>query len=194
MYLTLGRLEEADRHSLWALESKRDSADAWALRGDCFNARGKADEALAAYHRALALQPDYPAVQMEAAEIYRRQGRYDRLLATLDRLQEGIGMEQTPPRVDVLQGIAMRKVGRFEEAKRSFLRAAQKDPENDSPHIELAALALERGDTASAQNAFAEAVRLNPSLAQGQDWMQQLELEQARLATDPRQNSLPPIR
>lgn len=194
MYLTLGRLEEADRHSLWALESKRDSADAWALRGDCLNARGEADEALAAYHRALALQPDYPAVQLEAAEIYRRQGRYDRLLATLDRLQEGIGMEQTPPRVDVLQGIAMRKVGRFEEAKRSFLRATQKDPENDSPHIELAALALERGDTASAQNAFAEAVRLNPSLAQGQDWMQQLELEQARLATDPRQNSLPPIR
>ena len=131
---------------------------------------------------------------MEAAEIYRQQGRYDRLLATLDRLQDGLGPEKTSPRVDVLQGIAMRKVGRFEEAKRCFLRAAQKDPKDESPHVELATLALERGDNAAAKEFFSEAVRLNPSLAKGPDWVQQLELEQARLATDPRRNSLPPMR
>ena len=38
MYLELGRLEDADSHSLWALESTRDSAEAWALRGDCLKA------------------------------------------------------------------------------------------------------------------------------------------------------------
>lgn len=185
MYLTMGRLEEADRHCLWALESNRDSAETWALRGDCLKARGQADEALAAYHRALALQPDYPQVQIDAAEIYRLQGRYDRLLATLDQLQDGMGVEQTPAQVDLLQGIAMRKLNRNEEAKRSFLRAISKAPEDYSPHVELASLALQRGDVASARESFAEAVRLNPSLARARDWMQQLQSEEGRIAADP---------
>ncbi len=194
MYLTLGRLEEADRHSLWALESKRDSAEAWALRGDCLKARGEADEALAAYHRALALQPDFPDVQIEAAEIYRLQGRHDRLLATLDRLQESMGADQTPSRVDLLQGVAMRKVGRADEAQRLFLRAARKDPDDYSAHLELASLSLESGDIESARTSFAEAVRLNPSLANARDWMQQLRSEPGRLAADPRIDELPQIR
>ncbi|MEM8667629.1 MAG: tetratricopeptide repeat protein [Planctomycetota bacterium] len=194
MYLTLGRLDEADQHSLWALESKRDSSEAWALRGDCLKASGKADEALAAYHRALALQPDFPAVQMEAAEIYRLQGRYDRLLATLDRLQDSVGVEQTPARVDLLQGIAMRKVGRVDQARRSFERAALKEPLNHGPHVELASLALAGGDLATAKNHYSEAVRLNPSLAMSRDWMQQLQSDEARLAAELPSTDLPPFR
>lgn len=194
MYLNLGRLEEADRHSLWALESQRDSSEAWALRGDCLKARGEADEALAAYHRALALQPDYPEVQLEAAEIYRLQARYDRLLATLDRLQDAMGIEETPARADVLQGIAMRKLGRTHEAKRSFVRAVQKEPNDYSPHVELASLALERGDVAAARESFTEAVRLNPSLARARDWMQQLQSEEGRIAVDPDTTPPPQLR
>ena len=35
MHLELGRIDEADDHSQWALESDRQSAEAWALKGDC---------------------------------------------------------------------------------------------------------------------------------------------------------------
>ena len=88
MYLELGRLAEADSHSLWALELNRDSAPAWALRGDCLKAASETDDALAAYHRALAIQPDYPDVQLQAAELYLAEHPFDRVPATLDRLQD----------------------------------------------------------------------------------------------------------
>ncbi len=166
MYLERGRLQEADSHSLWALESKRDSAQAWALRGDCLKASGKADDALAAYHRALALQPDYPEVQLQAAEIYRTQHRYDRLLATLDRLQDGVGIDDAPARVDMLQGIAMRKLGRAEEARRCFVRASTKDPQDATPHLELASLAIEHGDVESARESLQVAQQLDPDSVQ----------------------------
>lgn len=126
MYLDSGRFEEADACSRQALQSERDSAAAWALRGDCLHAAGALDDALAAYHRALALRPDYPEVQLQAAEIYHQQQRYDRMLATLDRLQDGTGIDDAPPQVDLLQGTAMQHLGRLEEAQRCFARAAAK--------------------------------------------------------------------
>ena len=185
MYLELGRLEEADQHSLWALESKRDSAEAWALRGDCLQAVGKGDEALAAYHRALALQPDYPEVQLQAAEIYHTQQRYDRLLATLDRLQDGVGVSGAHARVDLLQGIAMRHLGRTEEARRCFVRASTKDPDDDEPHLELAAIAMESGDTDLAREKLGIAMELNPDSVRAGQWIAQLEAGQTRVASEP---------
>lgn len=185
MYLDLGRSQEADQHSLWALQTKRDSPDAWRLRGDCLRASGKDDEALAAYHRALALQPDYPQVQLQAAEIYRSQRRFDRLLATLDRLQDGVGIEDAPAQVDLLQGIAMRQLGRPNEARRCFVRASEKEPLDATPHLELASLALERGEIDGAREALAVALRLNPDSVRDGGWMEQLRNEQERLAREP---------
>ena len=183
MHLEMGRLQEADEHSLWALESTRDSAEAWALRGDCLKAAGKNDDALAAYHRALALQPDYPEVQLQAAEIYHAQRRFDRLLATLDRLQDGVGIEDAPARVDILQGIAMRQLKRSEEARRCFVRASGKAPDDPTPHLELAALAWERGDFAVASESLLVAHKLNPDSVSA-DWMDQLQQQQARVASE----------
>jgi Tfp pilus assembly protein PilF len=177
MYLELGRLEEANEQSRWAIESKRDVAEAWALRGDCLGAAGEADEALAAYHRALALQPNYPEVQLQAAEIYREQGRYDRLLATLDSLQDGAGAEYAPARVDLLQGVAMRQLGHCEEARRCFVRAAAKDKEDATPHQQLASLAMERGDAEAAQREL--------------DWVDQLKGQHERVAIRPAEDGSP---
>lgn len=184
MYLDLDRLEEAESHSTRALESMRDSAEAWALRGDCLQAAGRADEALAAYHRALALQPDYPHVQLQAAEIYRAQRRYDRLLATLDRLQDGVGTDDAPARVDLLQGVAMKRLGRSEEARRCFARASTKEPDDATPHLELASLAIERGDIAQARQSLELATRLNPDSVEGQ-WIARLQAQQERVAKEP---------
>ena len=174
MYLEIGRLPEADTHSQSALRSERDSPAAWALRGDCLKAAGKHKEALAAYHRALALQPDFPEVQLQSAEIYQSQKRYDRLLATLDRLQDGTGVDDAPARVDILKGIAMRQLGRTEEAEQCFVRATTKDPTNAKPHFELASLAMERGDVTLAQQSLAVALKLNPTSVPTDAWMNDL--------------------
>jgi tetratricopeptide (TPR) repeat protein len=184
MYLDVGRIEDADQHSLWALQLNRDSEDVWALRGDCLRAAGNDTKALAAYHRALALRPDFQEVQLQAAEIYQAQGRFDRVLATLDRLQDGVGIEATAPRVDMLQGVAMRQLGRHEQAKQCFLRAAAKDPKIASPHLELAALALHWGQVDAAQVSLSKAMNLNRlSGLEGQRW-RELQQQQQRLASE----------
>lgn len=163
MYLEVGRLDDADVQSLAALAAERESADAWTLRGDCLSARGKQDEALAAYHRALAMRPDAPGPQLEAAEIYRSQGRYDRLLATIDRLSESVGAEQAPARAELLRGIAMRELGRNAEAGRCFARAAEKAPGDPSPHLHLASLSLDAGEVNAARISLAKALELDPN-------------------------------
>lgn len=182
MYLELGRLEEAETHSLWALESTRDSAQAWALRGDCLKAVGKLEDALAAYHRALALQPDYADVQLQAAEIYQSQRRFDRLLATLDRLQDDVGVDDAPSRVDLLQGIAMKELGRTEEARRCFARASAKDSQDATPHLQLAELEMERGEIAAARDSLDMAMTLPAESNQESDWLKQLQDQHAKIA------------
>jgi tetratricopeptide (TPR) repeat protein len=184
MYLELGRLQEAESHSLWALESQRDSAETWGLRGDCLKATGELDDALAAYHRALALQPDYAEVQLQAAKIYLSQRRYDRLLATLGRLQDGVGVDDAPPQVDLLQGIAMRELGRDEEARRCFARACNKDATDATPHLQMAELALARGEVVAARTSLEIASMLDPESSQESVWMQQLRDQQARVARE----------
>ncbi len=182
MYLDVGRLDEADQQCTRALEADRTSAQTWALRGDCRYAQGQSDEALAAYHRALALQPDFIEVQLQAAEIYRSQGRYDRLLATLDRLQESTLGDQVPARFDMLKGFAMQQLGRGTEAKRCFQTASMKHPGTAEPHLMIASVCLDDGDLDSARSAVAQAMQLDPAAVQQGRWMEQLEHHQHRHA------------
>ncbi len=190
MYLEVGRDQEAQQQSLAALATARTSADVWALRGDCLLAAGQLPDALAAYHRALALQPDFPEVQLQAAEIYHQEHRYGRLLATLDRLQDGMGTDATPARADVLQGIAMRQLGRSDEAQKCFVRATEKDPSDSTARLELATLLLDQGNVEAAKESLAMALKLNPTLvgpnALGGEanWANEVKKQQERLANE----------
>ena len=184
MYLDVGRIDDADRQSMLALEADRLSADVWALRGDCLAARKQPDEALAAYHRALALQPDFPSVQLQAAEIYHEQGRYDRLLATLERLQDGLGGENESARFHLLKGIAMRQLGCSDEAYRCFASAIEKDPDDPAAHLHAASVSLDRGDVETARRQIDLAMRLDPGSIRSGGLIEQLRSEQQRIASE----------
>jgi len=163
MYLDLDRVADADRQSLAALHADRQSAEVWGLRGDCLVKLGDHEGALAAYHQALALQPDFPDVQLEIAELYRQTGRYDRLLATIDRLQDTIGEgDVCPSRAHMLRGIALHQLQRYNDASRCFQDAIASDPSNPEPHLHLAALLLEQGDAQSARLPLQQAIALSP--------------------------------
>lgn len=117
---------------------------------------------------ALAYQPDFADVQIQAADIYQQEKRFDRCLATIDRLQDGVGIDATPSQVDMLQGIAMRKLGRWDEAERCFLRATVKSPDDSAPYVELASLQLQLGQIDRARGSLQAAMKLDPmSIAAG---------------------------
>ena len=184
MYLDVGRVAEANQQSKAALQAERSSAEIWALRGDCLRTTGKLEEALAAYHRALALRPDFSNVQMHAAEIYREQGRYDRLLATLDSLEEGLGGLEISGQAEVLRGVAMRQLGQPQEARRCFARAATKNPDSADPHLQIASLCLEQGDLQQARNCVEVAAQLDPIAVRDGQWVEQIENHHGRLIGD----------
>ncbi len=185
MYLDLDRIEDANRQSLAALGADRTSAEAWALRGECLLAGDDPNAALAAYHRALAIQPQYPEVQIQIAEIYRTQGRYDRLLATIDRLQESVGDDAAcPAHAHLLRGIALQQLGRPSDAERCFVEASVSEPDNPEAFLRLASLMIETGRTRAAQEPLAHALRLAPDLPMAVALAKHLEASDTTIASE----------
>jgi tetratricopeptide (TPR) repeat protein len=143
MYMELGLLEDADRLARDAVRMAPRSADAWRLRGQVAMARGQAEQALADYHRALAIAPADREALRDTAEAYRRLGRPQRALATLAILGEQYGPNQTPADVLVLEGLSQEALGRTSDAVDSYRRAVAKG--NAPPEAGKRLAALEQG-------------------------------------------------
>lgn len=165
MHLTTEDFEQADRFSRAAVAADRHSAGAWQLRGDCFAAANRNPDALACYHRAVALAPDSVETHLAIARVYEIQGRHDRTNATLNRLRDQMGDDGVPATVDHLQGLAMKNLGQFDDARRRLTRATEKDPTNVETHLELAALSIQTGHMTLAKSSVQQALRINPSVA-----------------------------
>ncbi len=177
MYLHVGRVDEAIDQGTIALQAERQSPEAWVLRGDCLYAKSDYGKALAAYHRALSIQPDLHKAQIQAAEIYSRQGRHDRVLASMDRLADATESRLVPARADVLRGIAMNELGLPNAAREHFLTAASKEPTNATPQVMLATTQLRLGDFAGARESLTRAIKIDPSIANDRELMGRLERE-----------------
>jgi tetratricopeptide (TPR) repeat protein len=147
MYLELGLLDDADRLAREAVRSAPRSADAWRLQGQVALARGRAEEALADFHRALALAPDDRDLLLDTAEIYRRLDRPQRALSTLAVLGESYGPNQAPPQVLALEGMAQEALGRPTDALESYRQAVARGL--TAPDIAARLAALEQDAAAS---------------------------------------------
>lgn len=185
MYFDVGRLDDAEKQSEEALASGRSLPEAWRLRGDVLASRGLDAEALAAFHRALALRTDYAEVQLAIAELYHRQHRYDRLLATLDRLRDKVAADSCPIRVDLLRGLAMGELGRPREAADCFAAAAARNPDDAEVLMQLAEAEFEAGDLTAARLALRRVLQIDPQSVPAAVLTARLENQQQRLAGEP---------
>ena len=125
----------APRTAADAIHGAPNSAAAWRLHAQVALARGRAEEALADFHRALAIDPDDREVLLETADVYRRLGRPQRALATLAVLGESYGPTQTPPEVFRLEGLALEDLDRPVDALECYRQAAARG----GPQTEMAA-------------------------------------------------------
>ena len=123
MYMELGLLDDADRLSREAVRAAPRSDKAWRLHGQVALARGRPEEALADFHRAMAIAPDDRDIILDTAEVYRRLGRPQRALATLAILGETYAPNQTPSQVLVLEGMAQEALDRPTDAIESYRQA-----------------------------------------------------------------------
>lgn len=144
MYMELGLLDDADRLSAEAVRNAPQSAEAWHLHGQVGLARGRPADALADFHRALAIAPDDRDVLLDTAEVYRLLDKPQRALATLAILGETYGPNQVPAEVLALEGLAQEALGRPDDALASYRRAREKG--DASPQIAERIAALSAAD------------------------------------------------
>lgn len=142
MYVELGLLDDADRLAADAVRGSPRSAAAWQLHGQVALARGRDEEALADFHKALAIAPDDRDVLLATADVYRRLNRPQRALATLGILSETYGPNQTPANVLALEGMAQEALGRPADALESYRQAINRG--GTTPEIERRLAALSK--------------------------------------------------
>lgn len=162
MHFEMGQLAEAREIAAKILAADRENAEAWELTGDIQRLRGRKGDALKSYHQALALRPVFLDVQLKVARLYQEQQRFDRVLATLDRVQDRSTVAGCPSDVHHLRGIAMHRLGRPDEACRCFVLAFQTGGADPDLLCDWAAAELDDGDVVAARMTVGRALQIDP--------------------------------
>lgn len=95
------------------------------------------DDAASEYERALALEPDYPVVRVDLAEVYAYQGKADKAVPLFTA-----SIAQVEPDADayLLYARALRSTGNYPEAEKAARRSLELDPKNQQAQLELKTL------------------------------------------------------
>jgi tetratricopeptide (TPR) repeat protein len=154
-------LADAER----ATQADPHSAAAWALHGDALAASGRLTDALASYHRVLAIDDHQPQVRLAIAKVYMNMRQPARSLATLRALEDRFGPHDAPPEVLIGQGIALKQLGRFGDAADVLASAIERGDTSAATYFELADAQAQAGDVVNARLSLSAALAQSPAHA-----------------------------
>ena len=161
--LDLGALDEAHVHAERVAASVPESPFAHWTLGSVLLARRRARPARAAAEEALRLAPDSADAHALLARVHALDGRWTEAL----RLAEaGLGLDAEHVPSAGVRALALRQLGRADEAGAAFDEVAAADPLSAFSNAGKGWSLLHRGDRAEAEEHFREALRLEP----GSEW------------------------
>ena len=163
MYLSRGDLHRAEDLIERAIRSGRESALAHHVQGDILERQGNWRGALAAFHRALSIQPHYPEVRMAVARVYLREGRAQRALATLQSLASTYPPGEKPADLAYWQALAFASLGRHSEAVRHFEIAESRGLQSADLLYRLAHSHYLAGEITAAHGVLQRAMHMAPN-------------------------------
>ncbi len=183
MYLAHGDQEGAEDEARQVLKTHRDRADAWALLGDAQFQRNDLNNSIESYHRALLIQPDYPKVQLAVAETYRRVGKPNRSLATIDRMIDMHPATCKTGETQLARAKTLVDLNRRQEAIIA-LKAIGDSLPIDDPMLQLDVVACysQLGELVDARMSLGRLVQLHPSHPHVVAFQNQLDHSFAHLA------------
>lgn len=160
--LSSGRADEASVHFSNAVRLAADplyAAAAWGGIGQACLMREDAEEAEAAFRRALSLAPRFAPVLAGLAEALVRRGRHSEA-EKISRQARELG--ENGAKLHVTLGQALLGQDKVAEAEEAFQTARALDPEASEPHFSLGIVAKVRGRLEEAQKIYREVLSVNP--------------------------------
>ncbi len=152
---------QKDRCDTFAAMAARwpDDADIIRSEADCLNARGYERDAEARFRAALAVEPGRLATIRRLVSQARSRQDYAGALALVNIMAL---ISPDNPDYPMEQGELLRRLKRYDEARRAFERAAALAPYEPGPYQSLGDLAWERGMREEALRRWREALDRNP--------------------------------
>lgn len=151
----------ADTVTLWedAARKSPDKARPFNNLGKYYLLRGRAEEALAAYQRAVSLEPGFADHYVNAGNASLALGRQEAAAAAyLQALQ----FDPRNPRAHMNLGLLSAAAGHIEEARRYYREALRYAPGDPEVLFNMGSLELEAGDGEAALAALRSALTANP--------------------------------
>jgi tetratricopeptide (TPR) repeat protein len=131
--------------------------------GNMLALQGKTAEAIAQFHRAIEIKPDYAEAYYNLAIVLDRQGKPDE---AIDNYQKAIEITPDSAAAHNNLGTALLNQGRLEEASEHYHQALDKAPAFAEAHSNLGFLLTKQGRTAEAIEEYQKAIELNPNCAE----------------------------
>jgi tetratricopeptide (TPR) repeat protein len=182
MHLARGDAAEALAEAERAIQADPRSTAVWTLHGNALRASGHLTAALGSYHRALSLEPHLPAAQLAIADVYLKMDKPQRSLATLNALEDRYGPGQIPPEVHFHRGLALKRLGRFDDAVIALAGAIEAGATLADTYYELADAHAQAGDLANARLTVTLALRQMPEHAPSLQLQQALDAQPQPIA------------
>ncbi len=162
MQLAAGNVNAAARLALQTVDSGRELAAAYRLQGDVLAAQGRWREALARYHRALAIHEDYPEVELAVGRLYYDHGEAHRALSTFQSLEDHYSKQEVPGQLLYLEGLAYVALNRFDPAIQYLTQATERGLNTAEVYYQLADAYYRSGDFANAALALQNSLQRDP--------------------------------
>jgi tetratricopeptide (TPR) repeat protein len=154
-----GRLPEAAASYQRALVIRPLVAEIWSNLGNVFKEVGRFDDAFAAYHKALELKPGFSHAHNNLGNAYRLVGKLEE---AVDSYARAIALDPAYTEAQVNLGIVRRLQNRTASALESCQRALEQNSGLAAAWRLRADLYSDQGDFAAAENAFRQALAIEP--------------------------------
>jgi Flp pilus assembly protein TadD len=151
-----------DSESLWrhTLACTGENHIAHNDLGLALQQRGRLEDAIAEYEKALEIFPDYAYGHYNLGLVYEAEGRLDEAAA---RLQEAINLNPANASFYNDLGIVLGRMGRLDEAVARYQRALEIDPTYPQVHNNLGIAREQQGRAGEAAAEYELALRWNPN-------------------------------
>jgi arylsulfatase A-like enzyme/Tfp pilus assembly protein PilF len=156
-----GDPDEGLKALLQVVKTDPEVIDAWFMLGNEYYRRGRFDDAIANYRKALALKPDYDLAVINMANAYRGLGRDDEALAGYRRYLQ---LDPNNAHVEYEAAQILIDTGRFQDASALLNAALKAEPTMAAARNALGIVAIREGDLARGEREIKAALAAKPDV------------------------------